>query len=1145
MKTTPFLAVCLFASAFAPAVSAFTYRSSNEVLLTADVDGDGRDDALIVDRETGAYRIGYQLTTGNYTWADARPSGIRNVTSATRGRILTTGREALVVTGDTDNVVNVIDAADPAIEGQLVPVYPGGIGSRVVTSLDFSLAPVTPQEDLLIATDESLAGPAGQSYLASQGGGSFATIALTGFGRWTAADRVQLGNGLPDVVGALVDTGTTNVFQVVQTGPGVATQLVADLQPVPSQFTFGHFGGGTLNQFLFNTRGESNLIVRTVQQPSPGVFKLSSPAVFSLGFSFDLLEVIPGTPARLLAIATTGSEARIYDFDGVNPPVLKQTLNPSGTDSLSGALPTGGGNFQLLSANANSRRSTSVQPFKFNGTKFVGGPVSSLPSVNPLSLGANVFLFQSEPFVNATPGLLRRLNAADWSSKPNLSGGNLVVTGERDRGTAQGLGNPSVRNLGTLPASAHFGLVNQYHPSISLVSFDPISPTPTSPVTILPVGGPQSQAISVSLSVGDPTYQALYSLNGGPWTTYSAPFWLFKTTKVRYLASKIGGTTKSPTETATYTFSTSPGQMDSDGDGVPDYVEIANHLNPTKGPDTDGDGFSDLNEILAGTDPNAPNSVPSANQVVDSFQAFDFWVAPRPLDPALVVETNASFGVQVGVHDLNGALLRTGITTNVPGSILNPVAAVTNILGERRPALVALATDPNFAIKTSLPDPIVGRELVGLARTPILARPAVNYTLGGGSPATEAANWAVAAKLAYQNAPHPTLQTRLGVTEAVAALLTERKINQVLADRGVPGFNGTNLTLFPFRVSDVGRQPATLEQLNALSLELDPAHPGFDLGNLHTAILGSVTNPASTLHPLVLLATDIYRISGLSNNASPGNYPLPVDVIRAFLITGQLSSNYAAVTTVSPATRSAATTAVANFLNSLTGRPIGEFDLTVQLGSFQQGVTRLLDTASGHTKNLFIKAGVPYLFPQSFELVQGSIVHVVAYTDFTDPNVPGESLQVIDATLVSAPPAPVASGDNGLTSDAWGLLFFGGPFDPFGDADGDGFSNLQEFLDGSDPVDSHSHGKKFVQLKVPNLALGATDLVGGKLALSFTFPSAYASAFNFFVQKSTTLGGAYDTLPLIPSQSGPDQLTVTLPAVQDTVGFFRLVMLLK
>ena len=1145
MKTTSFLAVCLIASAFVPSAGAFTYRSRNEVLLTADVDGDGRDDALIIDRETGAYRVGYQLAPGNYTWAEARPSGIQGVTSATRGRILSINREAIIVTGDSDNVVNVIDAADPSVEGQLVSVYPGGIGSRVVASLDFSMAPLTPQEDLLITTDESLAGPAGQSYLASQGAGSFATIVATSFGRWTAADRVQLGNGLPEVIGALADTGNTNVFQVVQTGPGTATQLVADLQPVPLQFTFGHFGAGILNQFLFNTPGGSDLVVRTVQQPSPGVFKFGSPAVFPLGFAFDLLEVIPGTPARFLAIATTGSEARVYEFDGVNPPVLKQTLNPSGTDSLTGALPTGGGNFQLLSANANSRRSTSVQPFKFNGTKFIGGPVSALPNVNPLSLGANVFLFQSEPFVNATPGLLRRLNAADWSSKPNLNGGNLSVIGERDRGTSLGLGNPGVRNLGPIPATAHFGLVNQYYPSISLVSFDPVSPSPTSPVTISPVGGPQTQAILVSLSVGDPAYKPLYSLDGGPWTTYSAPFWLFKTTKVRYLASKIGTTTKSPTETVTYTFSTSPGLADSDGDGVPDYVELANHLNPTKGPDTDGDGYSDINEILAGTDPNATNSIPAANKIIDSFQAFDFWAAPRPLDPVLVAETNANFGVRVGVHDLNGALLRSGFTTNVPGSLINPVAPITNILGERQPAIVALSTDPNFSILTSLPDPKVGREMVALARTPVLARPVVNYNFAGGNLAAEAANWAAAAKLAYKNAPHPTVQTQLNVAESVAALLTERKINQVLADRAVPGFNATNLTFFPFRVNDVGRQPATLDQLNALSLELDPAHPGFDLGDLHATIRGSVTNPASALHPLVLLANDIYRISGLSNNASPGNYPLPVDVIRAFLITGQLSSNYAAVTTVTPATRSAATTAVAAFLNSLTGRPIGEFDLTVQLGSFQQGVTRLLDAASGHTKNLFIKVGVPYLFPQSFQLVQGSIVHVVAYTDFTDPNVPGESLQVIDATLISAPPAPVASGGNGLTSDAWGLLFFGGPFDPLGDADNDGFSNLQEFLDGSDPIDSHSHGKKSVQLKVPNLALGSADLNGGNLALSFTFPSGYASAFNFFVQKSTTLGGSYDTLPLVPSQSGPDQLTVQLPAVQDTVGFFRLVMLLK
>ena len=1145
MKLINLFTACLAAAVLSPVVGAFTYQSPDELFLTADVDGDGHDDAIIVDRVTGGYRIGYQLSAGNYTWSDARPSGIQNVTSVTKGRILALNRDALAFTGDLDNVVNVLDAADPVAEGQLVPVYPAGINSHVVVSLNFKFIQSTPQDDLLVATYESTGGTPAQQFFNSQGGGLFQSIGQNSWGRWLAADRVQLGIGLPDVVGILVDTGTTNTFMVLQIGPPSVNQLIADAQPVPSQFTYGHFGIGPFNSFLFNTPGQSNLIVGTPEQLNPSLYKLQSLVSFDLGFAFDQVQVITGTPSELLAIASDGSEARIYSFDGVNPPALVQSIAPSGTDHWSGVLPTTTGNFQLLRASANNHRTTSAQSFKFNGSKYVGGPVTPLPVVDPLALGANVFLFQSEPFVNATPGLIRSLNAADWSSNPNLSGGHLVVTSETDRGVPQGLGSPVFKNLGNLPSGANFGLVNQYHPSISLVSFDPIAPNPTSTVSISPAGGAQTQAVAVSLTVGDPSYQALYSLDGGPWTQYSSPFWLFKTTQVRYLASQIFGTAKSQTFSSTYTFAIPPGVASSSHDGVPDYVKLAYGLNPTKGPDTDGDGFSDLNEILVGTNPGSTNSFPSTNQIIESFQSFDFHVALRPLEPNLVIETNPVVGVTVGVHDLDGSLLRTGLTTNILGETFNPTAPLTNILAERQPAIIAFGTDPNFSIQTSAMDTNVGRELIGLSRTPLLARPVVNYTYGGGDLATEAANWVAAARLVYQNASRATVHERVGVPEVLAALLTERKVNQVLSDRLVPGFNATNLTLFPFRVGDVGRQAATLAQLNALDLELDALHPAYDLGNLHAAVLSNLVAVASPLQSLLQLGTDVYRISGLSNNVAPGTYAQPIDVLRAFLITGQLASNYAAVTAVSPSDIASATAAVASLLNSLSGRPIAEFDLTVQPNSFQPNVTRLLDASTGHSKNLFIKEGVPYQFPQSFMLVAGSIVHVVAYTDFTDPDTAGESLQVIDAVLESAPPVPVSSAGNGLTSDAWGLLFFGGPFDPFGDADGDGISNLQEFLDGTDPTDPRSHGAKAVALGVPKLSLGAIDVSTSGLTLSFAFPSAYASAFNFYVQKALVLGGNYDTLALIPTSSGPDQLSVNLPAVQDGIGFFRVVMLLK
>jgi len=70
--------------------------------------------------------------------------------------------------------------------------------------------------------------------------------------------------------------------------------------------------------------------------------------------------------------------------------------------------------------------------------------------------------------------------------------------------------------------------------------------------------------------------------------------------------------------------------LDSDGDGMPDAFEIANHLNPydptDAALDADGDGVTNLQEYQAGTDPNDPASRPDilstepiGNDVVISF----------------------------------------------------------------------------------------------------------------------------------------------------------------------------------------------------------------------------------------------------------------------------------------------------------------------------------------------------------------------------------------------------------------------------------------------------------------------------------------------------------------------------------------------
>src|SRR6185436_12363071 len=61
---------------------------SPELFNAGDFDGDGRVDLVIVDKETGNYRLAHQLSPGNYTWGKSRASGIENVSSFSIGKLL-------------------------------------------------------------------------------------------------------------------------------------------------------------------------------------------------------------------------------------------------------------------------------------------------------------------------------------------------------------------------------------------------------------------------------------------------------------------------------------------------------------------------------------------------------------------------------------------------------------------------------------------------------------------------------------------------------------------------------------------------------------------------------------------------------------------------------------------------------------------------------------------------------------------------------------------------------------------------------------------------------------------------------------------------------------------------------------------------
>ncbi len=77
-------------------------------------------------------------------------------------------------------------------------------------------------------------------------------------------------------------------------------------------------------------------------------------------------------------------------------------------------------------------------------------------------------------------------------------------------------------------------------------------------------------------------------------------------------------------------------RRDTDGDGIPDLWEAEHGLNPLVndiGQDSDGDGWADFEEIIRGSDPNDPSSVPLDTDL-DGWSDYDEEVrGTDPYDP--------------------------------------------------------------------------------------------------------------------------------------------------------------------------------------------------------------------------------------------------------------------------------------------------------------------------------------------------------------------------------------------------------------------------------------------------------------------------------------------------------------------------------
>jgi hypothetical protein len=245
---------------------------------------------------------------------------------------------------------------------------------------------------------------------------------------------------------------------------------------------------------------------------------------------------------------------------------------------------------------------------KITGNYQANMPVTQLPALNAATRHANVLFFDGEPLVDTNITRVAAYRVNNWTTvNPGTPPLNEVIS-LTDAGVVSGLGTPSLSSVNYLPPSATHQMVNQLTSDSSASALFAAVGESFSEVIFSPAGGVFDQAVQLTLTAPAPMTRIIYKIGNSSWVTYTAPVWLFLDARVSALAYNYATGRTTPIRSVDFAFTKTPDEMDNDNDGVPDFVEIDNGIDPDSGSDSDEDGISDLDELLSGTDPDDEDS---------------------------------------------------------------------------------------------------------------------------------------------------------------------------------------------------------------------------------------------------------------------------------------------------------------------------------------------------------------------------------------------------------------------------------------------------------------------------------------------------------------------------------------------------------
>lgn len=1154
MKTSLFTTLALLLAQTALFAAGFVNETQHLLTSAGDFDGDGDQDIAVLHRASGVVSIGIRQANGAITFRVPVATGVPNATSMAVGHLLSSTRDTLAITGPDANRVQLVNASVDSLHA-MVSSHPAA-GPRLLAALDIPGIGSSGLEDMMLAAGWPGQLPIESRRMGNSGLGSF-TASAPGFfnAELRGWNPITLTRGGPVRLGFMEEAQPNTLFRVAE--PTAASLfLPATTQAPTGTFIYGQFDLAE-SDFFFYTPASLSVTARRIQPSGtafygPLTFNFPSPVL-------QLVRLDDAVRDRVLIISYDGTSA-VYDYDGASGFTLVEEVDLLGeTEQASTAIALGGGSFMLLHGDSAHEAPTAFSVFQKDGAGYLGIQTNiPLPKLDEApGINGNVFFFAGTPMRDDNPRLVGMWSVGDWSSSLTL-GGSPQVSGELFQNATSGLGGLFNRPITPLPSGTLGALANQFMPDISVSNLHAapaVLGSTSAGISFSPETATRHrQAVQVVITASDPAATLLFRTSSSEaFDLYPGPFWLFTDTTVEAYAQMPGGA-RTPVARAHYIFDTSvtPEKQDSDGDGVPDFVERGKGLDPTAGADTDEDGFSDLDEILAGISPTDANQHPDPDTRPATAAQITVNVTPLPLDGTTNLLAYAQQDVPVEVHDVGGILL--GAADTAPGA--SPTASITidPIAAQQR--LLVISTPAHFDILTGDADKRRGRELIGLI--PVPDAPVVEpvFVFNSSAPiGNEANRWRDAYAAALAAVQHDLVQVNLDVDDVLAFCLVEKRLGYIGSFRGLGG-SVDPLSLTTFRESELPPSfgvPMSSEVLLSLERPIEGSPPEFSpairvrelLAEVNTLVANTGNVPGMTAMKKV--AREIYRISSALHNASPETYPPAFTTLRKFVHMGFLDSAYQAVANVTTQELSDANTYGFSFaFNSAANRPVVSLTLRATGAASADGRTLVTSLSGVTTYELLDARGTPYELPEAFLLPQGSQIVVTAYNDL-GPTLTPRPLEVLAVSLSVIPIPSVNDTDGNLLADDWEQLFFGHlGNDAFASPDGSGYSLLQQSLYGTDPTSDDSlPAEPIVTFEFADIVPGSSrDPVTGEYTLFFQWPTAYLEAFDFVIQESSTLSG-FIARPATITHLGGGLHRALIPGTTETRVFYRAAVRLR